>query len=260
MFIVGTIIKHWDKIKGTLQNGIDWLMNKADWVKNNFGIVGELIYNNMVQRLQDILNWFDMTFVNIKRILDGIIQFIRGVFAGSWEQAWEGIRNIFGGIFNWILNTAVTIINSIFGTAIQISTNTSQTIANIFKSVVNAVLRTIENVLNNPIRTINRLIGVINAVPGINLNTLPTFNLPRLKVGGIINMPNKGTMLGSAIAGESGKEGVLPLTDTQAMAELGREIGKWININATIPISVGNRQIAREIRRINAEDDFAYNL
>lgn len=73
-------------------------------------------------------------------------------------------------------------------------------------------------------------------------------------------MPNKGTMLGSAIGGESGKEGVLPLTDTQAMAELGREIGRWININATIPISVGNRQIAREIRRINAEDDFAYNI
>ena len=40
-------------------------------------------------------------------------------------------------------------------------------------------------------------------------------------------MPNKGTMLGSAIGGESGREGVLPLTDTQAMAELGKEIGKW---------------------------------
>ena len=55
------------------------------------------------------------------------------------------------------------------------------------------------------------------------------------------------------------KSGVLPLTDTQAMAELGREIGRWININATVPIYVGNRQIAREVRKINAEDDFAYN-
>lgn len=94
---------------------------------------------------------------------------------------------------------------------------------------------------------------------GINLSTLPTLNLPRLKVGGIVNMPNKGTMLGSAIAGESGREGVLPLTDTLAMAELGREIGKWININATVPVYVGNRQIAREIKKINAEDNFAYN-
>lgn len=141
------------------------MTSKTDWIKDNFGIVGEFIYKNIVQKLQDILNWFDMTFVNIKRILDGIIQFVTGVFTGSWEQAWEGIRNIFGGIFNWILNTAVTIINSIFGTAIQISTNTSQTIANIFKSVVNAVLRTIESVLNSPIRTVNRLIGIINGLP-----------------------------------------------------------------------------------------------
>lgn len=73
-------------------------------------------------------------------------------------------------------------------------------------------------------------------------------------------MPNKGTMIGGAIAGESGREGVLPLTDTQAMATLGREIGKYININATVPVYVGNRQIAREMRRINAEDSFAYNL
>lgn len=49
------------------------------------------------------------------------------------------------------------------------------------------------------------------------------------------------------------------MTDTQAMAELGKEIGKWININATLPIYVGNRQIAREMRKIDAEDNFAYN-
>ena len=147
-----------------------------------------------------------MTFVNIKRILDGIIQFIRGVFTGNWEQAWEGIKNIFGGIFNWIGNTVKTVLQMAWNLVRDFATTGANAVAGIFRTIVNAVLRTIENVLNNPIRTINRLIGVINAVPGINLNTLPTFNLPRLKVGGIINMPNKGTMLGSAIGGESGKE------------------------------------------------------
>jgi hypothetical protein len=61
------------------------------------------------------------------------------------------------------------------------------------------------------------------------------------------------------MAGESGREGVIPLTDAQAMEELGRAIGRYINLNATIPVYVGNRQIAREIKRIDAEDDFAYN-
>ena len=83
--------------------------------------------------------------------------------------------------------------------------------------------------------------------------------VPRLASGGIINMPNRGVPIGRAIGGEAGAEGVIPLTDSQQMALLGEAIGKYININATVPIYVGNRQIAREIKRINAEDDFAYN-
>lgn len=73
-------------------------------------------------------------------------------------------------------------------------------------------------------------------------------------------MPNKGTMLGSAIGGESGKEGVIPLTDQQAMAELGAEIGRNVVVNLTNITKVGNRQIAREIKRINAEQEFAFNV
>ena len=83
--------------------------------------------------------------------------------------------------------------------------------------------------------------------------------VPRLASGGIINMPNRGVPIGRAIGGEAGAEGVIPLTDSQQMALLGEAIGKYININATVPVYVGNRQIAREIKRINAEDDFAYN-
>ena len=94
---------------------------------------------------------------------------------------------------------------------------------------------------------------------GINIGRLNTFDLPRLKVGGIINMPNKGTMLGSAIGGESGREGVIPLTDQQAMAELGAEIGRNVVVNLTNITKVGNRQIAREIKQINAEQEFAFN-
>lgn len=72
-------------------------------------------------------------------------------------------------------------------------------------------------------------------------------------------MPNKGTMVGNAIGGESGAEGVIPLTDSQAMETLGQAIGKYININATIPVYMGNRRIAREIKKINANQEFAYN-
>ena len=262
ILIVGTIAKHWEDIKQFFQNGIDWLKGKSDWVHEMFGDTIGNIYDTFVENLQLILDWFDMTFKNIKQILDGIIQFVKGVFTGDWKEAWEGVKKIFGGIWDWIKNTLKTVLQIAWNSVKDIATRVGETISNVFKAIVNGVLNAIERVLNSPIRAINNLIGTINEVPGINLGYLNTFNLPRMKRGGILNVPNKGTLVGggTAIAGESGHEGYIPLSDKQAMSELGREIGKWININATIPISVGNRQIAREIKRINAENDFAYNI
>ena len=86
--------------------------------------------------------------------------------------------------------------------------------------------------------------------------------MPELKLatGGIINLPNRGVPLGYGVrGGESGIEGVVPLTDSQAMAFLGSEIGKNVKIVATIPVYMGNRQVAREMRNIMAEDNFASN-
>ena len=259
ILIVGLIIKHWEEIKAFFQKGIDWLKGKSDWVHQMFGDTIGNIYDTFVSNLQLILNWFDMTFKNIKQILDGIIQFVKGVFTGDWQMAWEGVKKIFGAIWDWIKNTLKTVLQIAWNSVKGIARGVGETISNVFKAIVNGVLSGVERVLNSPIRAVNRLIGVINAVPGINLSTLPTFNLPRLKVGGIINMPNKGTMLGSAIGGEAGREGVVPLTDQQAMAQLGAEIGRNVVVNLTNITKVGNRQIAREIKQINAEQEFAFN-
>lgn len=261
VLIVGTIVKYWEQIKAFLQQGIDWLKGKSDWVHEMFGEVIGNIYDAWVEKLQLILNFFDNTFKNIKSIFDDIISFIRNVFAGNWKGAWENIKNIFAAIWNQIKNTFVTIFSLIKNMVVTVAQTTGTIIAGVFKVVINAVLRTIETVLNAPIRAINSLIGVINNVPGINLGTLSTFNLPRLAKGTILNAPGRGVPVagGTALAGEAGREAYLPLSDTQLLEELGSTIGKYINLNATIPIYVGNRQIAREIKKINTESDFAFN-
>lgn len=219
------------------------------------------LYDGIVNILQDLLNWFNDMFTNIKNIFDNIIAFIRNVFTGNWKGAWDNIKNIFISIWNIIKSTFLDVISIIKNIVVGIGQTVGNIIAGVFKAVVNAVLRTIESVLNAPIRAINRLIGVINNVPGINLRTLSTFNLPRLAKGTILNAPGRGVPVagGTALAGEAGREAYLPLSDTQLLEELGSTIGKYINLNATIPIYVGNRQIAREIKRINAESDFAFN-
>lgn len=163
--IMGLIIQHWEDIKQFFQNGIDWLADKSDWVHEMFGDIIGNIYDAFVENLQLILNWFDMTFKNIKQILDGIIEFVTGVFSGDWEKAWEGVGKIFGGIFDWIGNTASTVLQIAWNSVKDIASRVGETISNVFKAIVNGVLSGVERVLNSPIKAVNKLIGVINAVP-----------------------------------------------------------------------------------------------
>ena len=83
--------------------------------------------------------------------------------------------------------------------------------------------------------------------------------LPKLAVGGVINQPGRGIPLGSAIGGEYGAEGVVPLTDSQQMALLGEAIGRYITINAQMNNYMNGRLISRELQKVQNQNDFAYN-
>ena len=217
--IVTYVIKNWDKVKEILLE------------------VGSWIYDNIIKPVGDF-------FVGL---WDGIVNGVK--------TAVQWVKDAFSSVVSFFSN----LIQKILGLFKNIGIKVANVIGGAFKTVINGVLKAIENILNFPIKSINKLIDVINAVPGINIATLPTFKLPRLAKGGIINQPGRGIPVGSAIGGERGQEGVIPLTDSQQMQLLGEAIGKYINLNATIPIYMGNRQIAREIKKINAQNDFAFN-
>jgi hypothetical protein len=259
VLIWGTIVKYWDKIQAFLQKGIDWLSGKSDWIHNKFGNTIGNIYDLFVRQLQRTLDWFSSTMTRIKANFDEIISFVKNVFAGNWKAAWENVKNIFANIWGFIKDTFGFVLNSLIDKARTIGSSVGNVLASAFKSVINGILRTIETMLNSPIRAVNSLINLVNKLPGINLGKIPTFNLPRLAKGGIINMPGRGVPVGNAIGGERGQEGVIPLTDSQQMALLGEAIGKYVTINATIPVYAYNRVVDRQIKRIKAEDDFAYN-
>ena len=165
VLIVGTIVKYWNEIKAFLQKGIDWLISKTDWVREQFGIFGEIVYGIFTSTLQLVLNIFDNVFKNIKGVFDGIITFVKGVFTGNWKQAWEGIKQIFSSIWNGMKGIVTSVWNFIDSLVTNVAKATGNTISKVFNAIVNGVLSTIERVLNAPIRAINSLIGVINKVP-----------------------------------------------------------------------------------------------
>ena len=220
--IVATIVKNYDYIMGLFNKLINWF--ETDFIgalRYLFGPIGDIIAAPFIFAVNAMKSAFEGLFGGIKKIITGIIQIFKGDFK-------NGIMNVFGGL----------------------------------KDILLAPFNALVSGINSLIRGVNRIrFDVPDWVPGFGGKKFG-FNIPqipRLAVGGIVNMPGRGVPIGGAIAGESGREGVIPLTDSQAMETLGATIGKYININATVPVYVGNRQIAREIKKINADSDFAFN-
>lgn len=189
----------------------------------------------------------------IKECTSELVEKIKNAFA----SAIEWIKNKFNSMISFFSNLISKIV-SLFKT---IGTKVGDAIGGAFKAVINGVLKAIENILNSPIRSINKLIGVINKVPGINLGNLPTFSLPRLGKGGIINQPGRGVPVGygQAIGGEHGPEGVIPFTDSQQMALIGEAIGKYVRIDNIIDVNMDSRRINRILQSSSNRTALASN-
>lgn len=242
--IYGLITGDTDLINKGFQN----LMDGLEKMVLGFGD----FLKGMMDTINGIIKGVGMFFVHIiaDTISDAINKFngFKDKVVGGWSFIRDKAKSFITDIQTWLTEK--------FGV---VGTTIGNAIAGSISGIVNTILGFAERTINGFFGTINGAIGVINKIPGVNIKKLTTVSFPRLAKGGIVNMPGRGVPIGGAIAGERGAEGVIPLTDSQQMALLGEAIGKYININATVPVYVGNRQIAREIKKIEAENDFAYN-
>ena len=270
--LVAEIIKHWDKIKEVLGKVGDWINEhiiqpvaeffKGLWDKikeifapviDFFKNIWDTVKENIKISIDNMKQIFSFLWDKIKEIFSPVIDWFREKFQKAYEkikEVFSPIANFFGEIWDKVKNKLRD-----FGAKV------GEVVGGAFKAVVNGVLRAIENILNSPIRAVNKLIDVINKVPGINLGKLQTFNLPRLAKGTILNAPGRGVPVagGTALAGEAGREAYLPLSDTQLLEELGSTIGKYITINANITNTMNGRVISRQLQQIKNDREFAYN-
>lgn len=221
--IVATIVKNYDYIMGLFNKLINWFENDFIGALHYlFGPVGDMLAQPFIFAVNSIKGLFEGLFGGIKKIITGIIQIFKGDFK-------NGIMNVFGGL----------------------------------KDILLAPFNALVSGINSLIRGVNKIkFDVPDWVPGMGGKKFG-FNIPqipKLAVGGIVNMPSRGVPIGGAIAGESGAEGVIPLTDSQAMETLGATIGKYITINANITNTMNGRVISRELQKINNNSDFARNV
>ena len=75
------------------------------------GVVVGAVIGYFSEMIKSIINVVD----GITTVIGGLIKFLTGVFTGNWRKAWEGIKDIFGGVFKTIGSLAKMSMNGVIG-------------------------------------------------------------------------------------------------------------------------------------------------
>lgn len=146
--------------------------------------------NEFIQAFRNVGNYIKPILDSLKTMFGGLIDFIVGVFTGNWQKAWQGVQNIFKGIFDGLVNIAKKPINSII------------------------------DAINTMIKGLNK-IKLPDWVPGLGGKGINIPTIPKLAKGGIIDSPT------IAMVGEAGKEAVMPLeNNTGWITDLANKVAE----------------------------------
>lgn len=117
--VVGAIIYYWDDLKVAAGETADWIQEKwgafTTWLSDIFATDWSESLGAMGDGINAFLHIVKSIWDSVKQIFSGIIDFIAGVFTGDWERAWQGICDVFGGIFSGLVALAVAPVNAIIG-------------------------------------------------------------------------------------------------------------------------------------------------
>ena len=153
-----------DEIQAALQKLDDWLQGvfARDWTELFGPVLGEQL-NGFFASVKNIWD-------SIKQVFDGVIDFIRGVFTGDWQRAWEGVKEIFRGTFNAFASLAKVPLNSVIA---------------LLNGAINGINKMID-ALNSLSFTIPDWVPLLGGKEfGLNLRHVG--NIPYLATGGILS-------------------------------------------------------------------------
>ena len=251
---VGDVIEAVKKVNEEVGNTLEAMDNVIKKSDETVQYVQENWDSLSAEQAEQFFNYLNSEIDITENQIDGLSEQIDSLWWNPWKQReiegqideyQEHLRNLTQEKYRILIETNVN------------ATQLGEFMAQISKSSLLNLPKNILSVANQ----LKSLTGISSFYGGGSGHSFAKGGImyPRLTKGGLVNYPGRGVMYGGANIGEKGIEAIVPLTDSQQMQLLGKAIADNLNLNATIPVYVGNRQVAREIRKINIEDSFATN-
>lgn len=182
---------------------------------NVFSPIVDFLWDTFKPVFEDVFETIGGLIDALSQAFGGLIDFIVGVFTGNWERAWEGVKDIFKGIFNGLVSIVEGVINIIVDGL------------NFFLGKFNGVVTSIGDV-----------IGIDISIPNI-----PKVNLPRFAKGGVFRGGNPFmAIVNDQPSGQTNVEAPLKVIKQALREELASFTDKFNNAQLTPTFEVGQFQ------------------
>lgn len=227
---------------GTLITSVLSIYNKAiapvvNWLVSILGPIVSSVLGKIIKIVGNVISNIIDAVKNIISALKGVVLFIAGVFTGDWNKAWQGVKKIFKGVWDALVDIAKTPINLIIG-------------------LINGLTGAVEDALNWIIDGINELsFTTPDWLPGdlggqtfgFDLSQIDIPEIPKLAQGAVIP-PNSEflAVLGDQKRGTNIEAPLDTITQAvlQALVSYGGAGGNQ-KISVTIPLTLNGRTITQ---------------
>lgn len=227
---------------GTLITSVLSIYNKAiapvvNWLVSILGLIVSSVLGKIIKTVGNVISNIIDAVKNIISALKGVVLFIVGVFTGDWKKAWQGVKKIFKGVWDALVDIAKTPINLIIG-------------------LINGLTGAVEDALNWIIDGINELsFTTPDWLPGdlggqtfgFDLSQIDIPEIPKLAQGAVIP-PNSEflAVLGDQKRGTNIEAPLDTITQAvlQALVSYGGAGGNQ-KISVTIPLTLNGRTITQ---------------
>ncbi|MCI8801539.1 MAG: hypothetical protein HFH88_17290 [Lachnospiraceae bacterium] len=138
------------------------------WIIDNILPVILPIFEDLYEGILEAVGYISDIINSIITIMQGVIDFIVGVFTGDWDRAWNGISEIVTGFMNKIkvtidlvLSVIKTIVKTVLNIISAIWTTIFTEIGSFVKTITNAILSTITGFMSSAKDGISKVLGNI---------------------------------------------------------------------------------------------------
>ena len=183
-------------INGAMEIFNKFIVPMVNWFVKTWGppIAGAI--NIVIKNVGNVVAAIADAATNIFKALNGVINFLVGVFTGNWSKAWNGVKEIFSGVFNALYDIAKVPLNAVIGLL--------NGFTNAFIDGVNGIIETLNKIHIPDDFPIKQWAGV-----GIHIEPKSHISIPYLANGGILTQPTL-AMMGEYAGAKSNPEIATP--------------------------------------------------